>query len=159
MATLRPLEERDAKGSTHRVNTSITFRQDQQIRKVVGRHDFQMIDNPDYHPPITAQVQGDKVLFFLGTPDTTASRNGAKEIVVKDVPKYIIDQLNRTPIKVREQRPTVYEVKIATIGDVETTQLEEVANDGESVTITPVAPDLTLKPARAAAPAAAAFEA
>lgn len=142
MATLRPVEERSAKGETTRVNPSVTFKQDQQIRKVVGRHDFHMIDNPDYHVPITAQVQEQKIVFFDGVPDTSATRTAAREIPVSEVPEYIIKEMKRG-IKIRESRPTVYEVRIATVGDVEVTQVEEVPNDGVSVDVAPVAPDLS----------------
>lgn len=144
MATLRPVEERDARDITIRLNPSIVFKQDAQIRKVVGRHDFHMVDNPDYHPPITAQAQNGKVLFFLGTPENSQSRSASREMSVKDVPAYIVEELTKRPMKVREPRPTVIEVKIATVGDVEVTTAEELQTDGDSVTIAPVAPDLTM---------------
>ena len=155
MAVIRPLEERDSKGNTIRVNPSIVYRQDQSIRKIVGRNDFQMLDNPDYHLPITAQVQEGTILFFRGTPETTPSRAAAKEISQAEVPAYIIAELRKHPIRIREARPTVYEVKIATIGDVEVTQTTEVPNDGMSVTIEPIAPDLTPRRMRQAAAAVA----
>jgi hypothetical protein len=142
MASLRPVEERDSKGNTLRTNPTITFKQDQTIRVVVGKHDWRLEPNPAYHAPITAQVQDGKIRFFTGTPDSTASRTLAKELPVADVPTYIIDQLQRTPIKVREARPMVYEVKIAMIDNVETTVVEELhSQDGMNVTLTPVAPD------------------
>lgn len=150
MATLRPVEERDSKGNTIRINVSSTFTQNPEIRKIVGRHDWQLIDNPDYHPPITAQVQNGRLYFFEGTPYTSASRALAKELPLDQVPAYIVENFKKHPMKVREQRPTVYEVKIATMGDVETTTVEEIANDGQSVTVQPVAPDLTVKPSKRA---------
>jgi len=145
MAALRPVEERDAKGNIIRVNPSIVFKQDQQIRKVRGRHDWDLIDNPSYHPPITAQVQNGKIVFFLGTPESTNSRAFAKEIsqaeVVKIAP-YIIENIKRTPIKVRESKPMVYEVHIANLGGEEVPVAQEVFTDGAAaITITPTVPE------------------
>src|SRR6266850_7170837 len=148
MGALRQVEERDSKGNTTRMNPTIVWRQDAQIRKVVGRHDFAMLDNPDYHEPITVQVQEGKAKFFRGLPDTTNTRAMAKEIKVAEVPEYIVDELKKHPIKVREARPTVYEIKIATIGDVEVTEQVEIPNDGREVVITPVEPNLKLKTRR-----------
>jgi len=145
MGALRQVEERDSKGNTTRMNPTIVWRQDMQIRKVVGRHDFAMLDNPDYHEPITVQVQEGKAKFFSGLPDTTNTRAMAKELKISEVPEYIVNELKKHPIKVREARPTVYEIKIATVGDVEVTELAEIPNDGQSVTITPVAPILIPK--------------
>jgi hypothetical protein len=148
MATLRPVEERDSKGNTTRMNPAITWKQDPQVRLISGRHDFRFVDNPDYHPVITAQVQGSKVVFFHGTPDTSQTRAAAREIPAKDVPAYILDELDKHPMKVREARPTVYEVRVATVGDVEVTETVELVSDGQAVTVEPVAPDLTGKTRR-----------
>lgn len=147
MPALRQVEERDARGVTIRLNPSITFRSDRQIRRIRGRNDWDLVDNPQYHPPITAQVQGREIVFFLGTPDSTQTRALAKHITKDDVAKmapYIIEELTRSPIRVREQRPAVYEVRVTTIGDVEATEAREVPTpDGAtSVTVTPVAPNL-----------------
>lgn len=142
MAKLRPVEERDARGATTRTNPAITFTQDRQIRKVVGRNDFQMLDNPDYHEPITVQVQDGKIVFFRGAPNSTQSRAQAKEMKQEDVPAYIIKGLREHPVKMREQKPAVYEVRIATVGDVETAVVSELVTDGESVTVTPTEPDI-----------------
>lgn len=142
MAALRPVEERDTKGNTIRVNPAVTYKQDPEIRKISGRNDYQMIDNPDYHPPITAQVQDGKILFFQGVPDNSATRRAAKEMKIDEVPEYIIDGIKRVPIKVREPRPTVYEVKLATIGDG-SFEVTELDNDGQSVVVTPKEPELT----------------
>jgi hypothetical protein len=156
MAQLRPVEERDAKGNTTRINPAITFKQDRQTRIVVGRHDWRLEDNPNYHQPITAQVQDGKILFFEGVPDNSQTRGASKQLKLAqdvtanesgmpmcgDVPKYIVDAIRRHPIRVREPRPTVYEVKLATIGDVEVTQTEEITGTGDAVTIDPIAPDV-----------------
>jgi hypothetical protein len=146
VAVLRPVEERDSKGNTTRINASITFKQDQQIRRIRGRHDYDYIDNPDYHPPITAQVQNGKILFFLGVPDSTPTRAAAKELKIADVPEYIVRELKNRPMKVREARPTVYEVKLATMAGIEVTEINELANDGMAVVIEPIAPNLGPKP-------------
>ena len=151
MAKLRPVEERDARGNTIRVNPAITYKQDRQIRIIVGRHDWRLEDNPEYHPPITAQAQNGKIVFFNGVPDTTKTRDAAKEMKINDVPQYILDGLHAHPIKIREPRPTVYEVRLATIGDVEVAQAQEVDTNGvEALEIVPVAPALDM-PSRAAA--------
>lgn len=147
MATLREVEERDSKGNTIRVNPSVTFKADQNERIISGRHDFRLVPNEMYHEPITAQVQNQKIVFFTGTPDTTNSRRAAKEIKQSEVPAYILEMLRKNPIRVREARPTVYEVKIATVGDVEVTQTEELTPDASgNVNIEPVAPKLTRAP-------------
>lgn len=152
MAALRPVEERDAKGNTIRVNASVTFKSDPNIRRIVGRNDWALDPNPDYHPPITAQVQNGEIKFFDGVPDTTQTRNAAKELPINKVPQYIIDQLKSKPIAVREARPTVYEVRLVTVGDVEATTLSEMqSTDGQSVTVTPIAPNVGPKPAQAPA--------
>lgn len=143
MAALRPVEERDKKGNTTRVNPSVTFKQDRDIRVVVGRHDFRLEPNPDFHPPITAQVQDGRILFFTGTPDTRDSRAAAKEMSLDHVPAYIVQDLKRNPLKVREVKPTVYEVRLATVGDVPVAQVSELSAEGDSVTVTPVDPDLS----------------
>jgi hypothetical protein len=145
MATLRAVEDRDSKGNTIRFNPSITWKQDRQIRTIIGRHDWRLDDNPNYHGPITAQAQNGKIVFFAGTPDNAQSRTLAKEIDVKDVPKYIVDELTARPMKVRESRPTVYEVRIAKVGDIEVTQVDEMESDNGAVTVTPKAPDLQLR--------------
>ena len=145
MAALRPVEERDAKGNTIRVNPAITFKQDRNIRVIVGRHDWRLDDNPNYHPPITAQVQNGEIKFFEGVPDTKQTRDAAKEIPATKVPAYIIEGIQKQPMRVREARPTVYEVRLVTVGDVESTTLTEVPNDGMSATITPIAPDVAPK--------------
>lgn len=145
MAALRPVEERDAKGNVIRVNPSIQFRQDQQIRKVRGRHDWDLLDNPHYHPPITAQVQNGKIVFFLGTPESTQSRAFAKEISQADVEKmapYIIANLRQNPMKVRDYKPMFYEVKLASLNGEEVPVAEEVLTGGAaSVVVTPTAPE------------------
>lgn len=145
MAALRQVEDRDAKGNTIRVNPAITFKQDRNIRRIVGRNDWALDENPEYHAPITAQVQNGKIYFFEGVPDTTQTRQAAKEIAEEKVPKYILDELRAHPMRVREARPTVYEVKLVTVGDVESAQLSEIPNDGQSVTVTPIAPDISSK--------------
>jgi hypothetical protein len=143
MAALRPVEERDARGNTIRVNPAITYKQDRQFRVIVGRHDWRLEDNAEYHPPITAQVQNGKIVFFNGVPDTTKTREAAKEMKQSDVPQYILDGLRSHPIKIREPRPTVYEVRLAIIGDVEVAQATEVDTNGaDALEITPVAPAL-----------------
>lgn len=153
---LRPVEERDAKGNTTRINPAITFKQDRQIRVVVGRHDWRLEDNPNYHQPITAQVQDGKILFFEGTPDNSQTRSASKHLklastetrnengmaMLGEVPAYIVAAIRKHPIRVREPRPTVYEVKLATIGDVEVTETTDITGGGASVTIDPVAPDV-----------------
>lgn len=150
MAALRPVEERDAKGNTLRVNASVTFKSDPNIRRIVGRNDWALDPNPNYHPAITAQVQNGEIKFFEGVPDTAQTRNAAKELPVAKVPQYIIDAIKAKPIAVREARPTVYEVRLVTVGDVEATTLSEMQSaDGQSVVVTPVAPDIGPKPAPA----------
>ena len=154
MAALRPVEERDAKGNTIRVNASVTFKQDRDIRRIKGRHDFDLLPNPDYHRPITAQVQNGKILFFDGTPDSTETRRAAKELTVaqvREVAPYIIKELQARPMKVREPRPTVYEVRLAVIDGVEVPQAEDItdAGDGNSVIVTPKEPALTAEKTRA----------
>jgi hypothetical protein len=145
MASIRPLEERDSKGTTIRVNPSIVFKQDRNIRVVVGRNDFRLDPNPDYHPPITVQVQDGKIKFFNGTPESNDSRRAAKELRVDEVPEYIIAELKARPIKVREARPTVYEVKFVSPDSPEPV-VEELAADADgTVTVTPKAPDLDIK--------------
>ena len=143
MAVLRPVEERDARGGTTRVNPTIVFKQDQMVRIISGSNSWRMEENPLYHPPITAQVQNGKICFFDGIPDTSLSRAGAKDMKQSNVPEYILETLKKNPIKFREVKPTVFEVKLATVGDVEVTELTEVpSTDGHSVTITAVEPDL-----------------
>lgn len=145
MATLRAIEERDSKGGTIRHNPSITYRQNREIRTIVGRNDWRLDENPKYHQTITAQAQSGKIHFFYGSPDTTQSRNMAKEISVDEVTKvapYIIDELRAHPMKIRESRPRVYELKLATVGDVEVTSVEELDADNGAITVTPVAPDI-----------------
>lgn len=142
MATLREVEERDSKGNTTRMNPSVVFKQDPQVRHIVGRNDWRLEDNEDHHQPITAQAQDGKIRFFSGTPESTPSRTAAVELPLDQVPAYIIDTFTKRPMKVREARPTVYEVKIATIGDVEVAQVDEIANDGISVTVSPSVPNL-----------------
>jgi hypothetical protein len=163
MAALRPVEERDAKGNTIRINPAITYKQDRQIRVVIGRHDWRLDDNPEYHPPITAQVQDGKIRFFGGVPDSSVTRSAAKELTIKfeddgktvaadsPVPAYIVAALRARPIRVREPRPTVYEVKLAVIGDVEVAEATEIASDGTSVTVTAVDPDVNRHLRRTAA--------
>jgi hypothetical protein len=145
--SLRPVEERDSKGNVVRNNPSIVFVQDQQIRKIRGRNDWDLIDNPNYHPPITAQVQNGKILFFLGRPESTQSRAHAKQIdqaAVEKMAPYIIKNLQQNPIKVREQRPTVFEVKLANVDGEEQPVTTEVDTHGApSISITPTAPELT----------------
>lgn len=156
MAQLRPVEERDAKGNTTKINPAITFKQDRQKRIIVGRHDWRLEDNPDYHPTITAQAQDGKIRFFEGVPDNSQTRGASKELkytneewatetgmkMLGEVPAYIIAAIRKTPIRVREPRPTVYEVRLATIGDVEITKTEEIEASGDSITISAVAPDV-----------------
>ena len=156
MAQLRPVEERDAKGNTQRINPAITFKQDREKRVIIGRHDWRLDPNPNYHPPITAQVQDGKIKFFDGVPDNSQTRNASKElkyseerseneaglVFLGEVPEYIIKAIRKNPIRVREPRPTVYEVKLATIGDVEVAQAKEIGNGVDAVTIEPVAPDV-----------------
>jgi hypothetical protein len=158
MAQLRPVEERDAKGNTTKINPAITFKQDRQVRVIIGRHDWRLDDNPHYHAPVTAQVQDGKILFFEGVPDNSQTRSAARAlkydaterktesglVLCGDVPKYIVEAIRKHPIRVREPRPTVYEVKLATVGDVETTRTEELANAGgaDSVTVSAIEPDV-----------------
>ena len=146
MAALRPVEERNARGHTLRVNPSITFKQDHEIRRIKGRHDWDLLPNPAYHPPITAQVQNGKIVFFLGTPDNSRTIALAKEISQADVAEmapYIIDELTRNPIRVREQHPAVYEVRVTTIGDTMGTETVEIPTNGApTLTVEPVAPNL-----------------
>jgi hypothetical protein len=148
MATLRPIEERDGKGNTIRVNPTLRYIADRQIRKVIGRHDWQMIDNPDFHPPITVQVQNGKYHFFIGLPDSSATRASAREISRQEVEKlapFIIPELLLHPMKVREARPAVYEVKLAKMDDSGVEAAIEVSELGagqSSVTISAVEPDL-----------------
>jgi hypothetical protein len=172
MAQLRPVEERDAKGITTKINPAITWKQDPQIRVIIGRHDWRLDDNPQYHPPITAQVQDGQIRFFEGVPDNSQTRGASKELKYSakpedehknerglvycgDVPKYIVDAIKRRPILVREPRPTVYEVKLATIGDVEVTRTEELDGSSGSVTVSAIEPDVNphlRKQGRQAAP-------
>lgn len=146
MAALRPVEERDGKGNLIRLNPSIVFKSDPQIRKVRGRHDYSLEDNPNYHPPITAQVQGTEIKFFLGEPNSTQARAVAKEIPasrVRELAPYIIEELKKNPIRVREARPTVYEVKMANIDGEEQPVAEEhqLAPGTTELTVQPVAPE------------------
>jgi hypothetical protein len=147
MAGLRQVEERDGKGNLIRLNPSIVFRQDQQIRKVRGRHDWDLLDNPHYHPPITAQVQNGAIAFFNGTPESAQSRAHAKPLTQAEVAKiapYIIKNLQDNPMKVREQRPMVYEVRIANVGGEDVPQAVEVDTHGAAaIDVTPVVPELT----------------
>jgi hypothetical protein len=157
MAQLRVTEERDARGNTTKLNPAITFKQDRQIRVIVGRHDWRLDDNPNYHQPITAQVQDGKIRFFEGVPDSSQTRGASRELkyatvetknengmlMLGEVPKYIIDSIKKQPIRVREPRPTVYEVRLATIGDVEVAQTTEIASNGlDSVTVNAIEPDV-----------------
>ena len=158
MSQIRPVEERDAKGNTTRLNPAITFKQDRDIRKIIGRHDWRLDPNPDYHQPITAQVQDGKIRFFDGVPDSSQTRSASRELTLDEqhttkndaglvfcgeVPKYIVDAIRRHPIRVREPRPTVYEVRLATIGDVEVTETKELsANGADSITVSAVEPDV-----------------
>lgn len=156
MAQLRPVEERDAKGNTMRVNPAITWKQDREKRIIIGRHDWRLDPNPNYHPPITAQVQDGKIRFFDGVPDNSQTRGASRElkyteertvneaglVFLGEVPEYIVKAIRRNPIRVREPRPTVYEVKLATIGDVEVTTTEEIGGGQDAVTVEPVAPDV-----------------
>lgn len=145
---LRPVEERDAKGATIRINPTIICKQDREIRHVVGRTDFRMEPNPDWHGVglVTAQVQDGDLRFFQGSPESVASRGAAKAMTVQEaekaMPKFIA-MLKANPLKVREQRQTVYELKFATIDGVEVSKLDELPNDGQTVVVAPVAPDLT----------------
>ena len=145
MGALRPVEERDAKGNVIRVNPSIVFKQDQQIRKVRGRHDWDLLDNPNYHPPITAQVQNGKIVFFNGTPESSQSRAFAKEISQADVAKvapYIIENLRTNPMKVREHKPMVYEVRLVNVGGEEVPVPQEIETGGAAaITVTPTVPE------------------
>jgi hypothetical protein len=146
MATLRPVEERDSKGNVIRVNPSITFVQDREIRKPRGRNDFDLKDNPDYHQPITAQVQGNTIYFFYGTPHTTQARAVAKEVSqaeVKRVAPYIIANIDRNPIRVREAKPMVYEVKLASMcGEEQPAVVEHVLQPGTTeLTVEPTVPE------------------
>lgn len=141
-ATLRPIEERDSKGNTIRLNPTITFKQDRQIRKVKGRHDWDLIDNPDYHEPISVQVQNGALVFFRGTPETSQSRQHAKQISQTEVEKiapYVIENLKRNPVRVREQRPMVYEVKVASVDETDVVgAVEQVLAPGTTeVTVEP----------------------
>lgn len=168
MAQLRPVEERDAKGNTSRINPAITFKQDREKRIIIGRHDWRLEPNADYHPPITAQVQDGKIRFFDGVPDNSQTRGASKElkyseertvneaglVFLGEVPEYIIKAIRKHPIRVREPRPTVYEVKLATIGDVEVAQTKEIETSGDSVTISAVEPDLNPQPRKRKAVAA-----
>src|SRR5262245_23971340 len=145
MAVLRPVEERDAKGNVIRVNPSILYKQDQQIRKIRGRNDWDLLDNPHYHPPITAQVQNGKIVFFLGSPESTQSRAFAKEssqAEVERVAPYIIKNLRENPMKVRDYKPMFYEVKLAQLNGEEVPVAEEVLTGGATaVTVTPTTPE------------------
>jgi hypothetical protein len=145
MAALRAVEERDGKGNVIRVNPTIVFKQDQQIRKVRGRHDWDLLDNPHYHPPISAQVQNGKIVFFSGTPESVQSRTFAKEISqakVQEIAPYIIENLKRNPVRVREARPMVYEVRVANLDGQEVPVAEEVDTGGAAaITVSPVAPE------------------
>lgn len=147
MPNLRPVEERDSKGNTVRYNPSIVFRSDQQIRKIRGRNDWDLLDNPNYHPPITAQVQNGQILFFLGTPESTQSRAHAKQIdkaAVEKMAPGIIKNLQQNPIRVREQRPMVYEVKLTNVDGEEQPVATEVDTHGAtSIAVTPTTPELT----------------
>lgn len=154
MASLRPNEERSAKGETTRINPSVTFKQDRNIRTIIGRNDWRLDPNPDYHEPITVQVQNGKLVFFAGTPDTTESRRAAREIPQTEVPAYIIAELKKKAITVREHRPAVYEVKLTQVDGIEGTEVTELENDGQAVTLTPVEPEL-LAPAERAGKAVA----
>lgn len=145
MAALRQVEERDGKGNITRINPSILFKADQEIRKVRGRNDWDNIPNPMYHPPITAQVQNNEIKFFLGTAESTQSRTFAKEISraeVERIAPYIIENLKRNPIRVREARPTVYEVRIANLEGHDVPVAEEIDTNGAaSITVTPTVPE------------------
>ena len=146
MASLRPLEERDSRGQTIRFSPSITFKSDPEIRRIRGRNDWENIPNPQYHQPITAQVQNGKIVFFQGTPDNSRTIALAKELSQADVERiapYIIAELKKNPIRVREQRPAVYEVRVTTIGDVEATETREIETGGApSLVVEPVVPNL-----------------
>src|SRR5438128_6819417 len=158
MSQLRPVEERDAKGNTTKINPAITFKQDRDIRRIIGRHDWRLDPNPDYHPPITAQVQDGKIRFFDGVPDSSQTRGASRELKLDEqhpttntaglvycgeVPKYIVDTIRRQPIRVREPRPTVYEVRLATIGDVEVTETKELSSKGaDSITVSAIEPNV-----------------
>jgi len=150
VATLRPCEERDARGNLIRLNPSITFKSDREIRKVKGRHDWDLIPNPMYHEPITVQVQGRALLFFKGVPDNAQTRAHAKEISAQDVntiAPYIIEEIRRNPVKVRETRPTVYEVRVASVlGASEEPQIvEHTMQPGQTeLTVEPVAVELDI---------------
>jgi hypothetical protein len=153
MATLRPIEDRDSKGNTIRHNPTHTYMQAPQERQIMGRHNFEYVPNPEFHPVITAQVQDGKVKFFHGTPDTSGSRAAAREISVKQVPAYILAELDKHPMKLRENRPMVQEIRVALVGDVEVTETVDLPTQGDSITVEPVAPDLSGRRRRAAAPA------
>lgn len=146
MAALRPVEERDSRGQTIRLNPSITFVSDRDVRVISGRNDWRLAPNPQYHEPITAQVQNGEIKFFLGTPANSRTIALAKEISqakVAEIAPYVIAELKKNPIRVREQRPAVYEVRVTTIGDVEATETREIATGGAStLTVEPVAPNL-----------------
>lgn len=129
MAALRAIEERDGKGNVVRRNASIVFKSAPEIRTVSGRHDYRLEKNPEYHLPITAQVQGKDILFFRGEPWTSQARAHAKQMTRAEVEKvapYIIKNLEQNPIHVREERPMVYEVKLANIGGEEVPVAEEL---------------------------------
>lgn len=153
MAALRPVEERDARGNTYRRNPTITFKSDREIRRIRGRNDWENIPNPQYHEPITAQVQNENIVYFLGTPDNSRTIALAREISQADVEKlapYIVAELRKNPIRVVEMRPAVYEVRVTTIGDVEATVTTAVDTGGASeVTVHPVAPNVNPIPAQA----------
>lgn len=144
---LRQVEERDGKGNVVRVNPSITFTQNQEIRKVRGRHDWDLLENPAFHQPITAQVQNNTILFFYGTPESTQSRAHAKPISRAEVEKvapYIIKNLQKNPMKVREARPMVYEVRLCNVDGDEVPVTEEHETGGAAeITVEPTAPKLT----------------
>lgn len=139
MAVLRAVEERDNKGNVIRYNPTITWLASQHIRTVIGKHDYRLEPNPDYHQPITAQAQEGKIRFFVGTPDSANTRAAAKEIAQTDVPPYIIAELKARPMRFKEPRPTVYEIKLATVGDVNVTEAVEMSpdDDGQGVTVHP----------------------
>jgi hypothetical protein len=147
MATLRPIEERDAKDNTTRINTSVVFTQGKELHIPVSNHAYNTPPNPDYHPPITVQDQDGKLVFFEGLPWTSAQRRMAKEISLAEVPAYIVEQLQRNPLKVRVARPSYHEVRLAVIGDQEVVQVEEheVAPGTEAIDLVPAPAGAPLK--------------
>jgi len=150
MAVLRSSEERDAKGNPFRFNPSLTFIQDATIRKIRGRNDYDIIDNPLAHQPITAQVQEGKLYFFRGRCETVNDRRAAVPLTLDEVPGYIVAMLKKNPLRYRESRPIVQEVKIVTLEDgSEATQVTELEVKGGSVTVSAVAPDLTIRGSKA----------